>query len=88
MKKRPGYQSRNRDEGFNQGHRNLIPHPPTDDVRLNLPNESAHTLSFQSSSSLDKFTQLVGFLPRTSLYGSALQKLDDSAGTLDRKSVV
>jgi hypothetical protein len=48
---------------------------------LNLPNESAHTLSFHSSSSFDKFTQLVGFLPRTSLYGSALQKLDDSSGT-------
>jgi hypothetical protein len=84
MKKRPSHHSRSardRVEGFNRGHRNLIPHPPKDDVRLNLPNESAHTLSFQSSSSFDKFTQLVGFLPRTSLYGSALQKLDDSAGT-------
>jgi len=84
MKKRPGYQSRSaryRDDGFNRGHRNLIPHPPKDGVRLNLPNESAHTLSFQSSSSSDKLTQLVGFLPRTSLYGSALQRLDNSART-------
>jgi hypothetical protein len=88
MKKRPSHHSRrSRDtiEGFNRGHRNLIPHPPKDDVRLNLPNESAYSLSFQSSSSFDKFSHLVGFLPRTSLYGSALQKLDDSAGTLIKK---